>query len=127
MEELEKLRDQTFAPYVEGHQRRKDHEARQQDQARNRSLAESRATVIVDVASMYQMVAELDRKGEIDRADFNENWALAERLVKRIRPALVDVLVANPYLSAEEIKGRVERLVDRHLDDCLDFGTAAGF
>ena len=118
-EELEKLRDQTFAPYVEGHQLRKDHEARQQDQARNRSLAESRATVIADVPAIYQMVAELDRRGDIDHADFNENWALAERLVKRIRPALVDLLLANPNLSDNKIKRQVELLVDRNLDSCL--------
>lgn len=65
-------------------------------------------------------MADLDRKGEIDHADFNENWALAERLVKRIRPALADVILANPQLPDEEIKRQVERLVDRHIDGCLD-------
>lgn len=65
-------------------------------------------------------IRHLDRKGEIDHADFNENWALAERLVKRIRPALADVILANPQLPDEEIKRQVERLVDRHIDGCLD-------
>ena len=53
------------------------------------------------------------------RADFNENWQLAERLVKRARPALLHVLRANPHLSDEMIKRRCGHLVDRQLDDCL--------
>jgi hypothetical protein len=65
------------------------------------------------------VVVKLERNGEIDSADFNENWALAQRLVKRIRPALVNVLFAHPELSDERIRRQVELLVDHHLDDCL--------
>jgi hypothetical protein len=65
------------------------------------------------------VVAELDRKGDLDHGSFDENWTLAQRLVKRIRPALVDMLLATPTLSDEEMKRQVEQLIDRHLDACL--------
>jgi hypothetical protein len=65
------------------------------------------------------VVAELDRKGDLDHGSFDENWTLAQRLVKRIRPALLDMLLATPTLSDEEMKRQVEQLIDRHLDACL--------
>jgi hypothetical protein len=65
------------------------------------------------------VVAELDRKGDLDHGNFDENWALAQRIVNRIRPALVDLLLANPNLSDDKIKRQVELLVDRNLDSCL--------
>jgi hypothetical protein len=112
---------------VEEAQRKRDAEeaaARQrleadEAQARKRLAAERRADSFADVSALYHVVAELDRKGDLDHGSFDENWALAQRLVKRIRPALVDVLLANPRLSDGEIKREVERLADRHLDVCL--------
>jgi excisionase family DNA binding protein len=90
-----------------------------EEQARKRSAAERRADSFADVSALYHVVAELDRKGDLDHGSFDENWALAQRLVKRIRPALVDMLLATPTLSDEEMKRQVEHLVDRHLDACL--------
>jgi hypothetical protein len=105
-EKLVEARDAVIVPVVPRHERRKS--------------AQYRADSFADLSTVYGIVADLDRKGEIDHADFNENWALAERLVKRIRPALADVILANPQLPDEEIKRQVERLVDRHIDGCLD-------
>lgn len=72
-----------------------------------------------DLSALYHVVVELDRKGDLDHGSFDENWALDEQLLERIKPALVDVLLANPQLSGDEIKRQVESLVDRHLDACL--------
>ena len=110
-EKMVQARDAIVVPAVQANERR--------------MAAESRANAHADVSTIYRLVAELERKGEIDPADFNENWALAERLVTRIGPALMDVLLANPQFSDEKIRRHVERLVDRHLDDCLDSGPAA--
>jgi excisionase family DNA binding protein len=124
----EKRRQQEEARLQEEEARRKrdaeETAARQkreavEDQARKRSSAERRADSFADVSALYHLVAELDRKGDLDHGNFDENWALAQRLVKRIRPALVDLLMANPNLSDDKIKRQVELLVDRNLDSCL--------
>ena len=111
-QQLEQARDQVIKRFVEAHER-------QQDQERNRRAAEARADSFADVLSVYHIVAEMERKGEIDAGDFNENWNLAERLVKRIRPSVVNALRAHPELSNEAMKRQIERLVDSHLDGCL--------
>jgi hypothetical protein len=90
-----------------------------EEQARKRSAAERRADSFADVSALYYVVAELDRKGDLDHGSFDENWALAQRLVERIRPALVDLLLANPQPSDDKMKRQVEQLVDRHLNACL--------
>jgi hypothetical protein len=90
-----------------------------EEQARKRAAAERRADTFADASALYHVVAELDRKGDLDHGSFDENWAVAERLVKRIRPALVDLLTTNPNLSDDKIKRQLELLVDRNLDSCL--------
>jgi hypothetical protein len=90
-----------------------------EEQARKRLAAERRADSFADVSALYHVVAELDRKGDLDHGSFDENWALAQRLLNRIKPPLVDVLLANPNLSDDKIKRQVELLVDRNLDSCL--------
>jgi len=124
-EELRRQQEQARLQEEEARQERDTEEAaaRQrreagEEQARKRSAAEACADTHADLSTIYHVVAELDRKGDLDHGSFDENWALAQRLVKRVRPMLVDVLLANPSLSEEEIKRQVERLVDRHLNVC---------
>jgi hypothetical protein len=108
-------RRQRDAEEVANRQRREAEEV----QVRKRLAAERRADSFVDVSALYHVVAELDRNGDLDHGSFDENWALAKRLVERIRPALVDLLLANPQPSDDKMKRQVEQLVDRHLDACL--------
>jgi hypothetical protein len=111
-QQLEQARDIVVKRFADAHNR-------QEDQTRRQRAAEARADSFADVSSVYHVVVEMERRGDIDAAEFNENWALSQRLAKRIRPVVVGKLLAQPELSDADIKRHVERLVDRNLDDCL--------
>ena len=110
---VEVLRDQVVIKVREVINQRL--EAAEQD--RKRSAAESRLAPLM--TNVHKFIDELVRCGELELPDINDKREVTAAVKKRFRPLLLERLVRNPEMTAEQLQGRIKKLADKHLDAVL--------
>jgi polyhydroxyalkanoate synthesis regulator phasin len=107
---VEAVRDQAVVKMREVINQR--HEAA--EQARKKSAAESRLDPLMTHVDKF--IDELVRCGDLEFEDFNDRRETTEALKKKIRPLLLKELIAEPGMSDERLRRRIEKLADKPLD-----------
>jgi hypothetical protein len=90
---------------------------RDQQEAYRLSKAQHRAGW--RLSHVYDYLTRLEGQEEIEFDGFQDRWDTGQKLQEKIRPALIAELLEKPDLTDEEIRERIEGLVDQHLDEVL--------
>jgi hypothetical protein len=80
-----------------------------------RALAETRTANLISMVDSY--LTQLEATGEVEFEGSEDRADVARKLKDRIRPVIVTDLVDRPELTDGQVRRRIERLVDRDLDD----------
>ena len=118
--ELEAARDRALQPFLTAH-------AQRQEVARRKSEAESRLSRVglSELLSgssnpIFHYLSELERRDEIEFRDFNDLWDTSKKVQHKIGPILLGEILQDPKMTDEQIKDRMEELVDEHLPEFLE-------
>lgn len=89
---------------------------RREARAREAKEEELQANLREGLGHVDSYVSELIKDGELEELSFSEQWALEEKLKRRVRPKLLEELKADVDLDHEsEVEEIVETLVDEFL------------
>jgi excisionase family DNA binding protein len=107
--QLEQAKETALAPLVARIARRKEEERVKADQEIKRRAAEWRVTLELGHIDRY-----LQQEYEFD-GGYLEMRREADRLRKVIEPALIKELIADTEMSSEDIRDRIEELIEKHI------------
>jgi flagellar biosynthesis GTPase FlhF len=100
-------------------QARRESEVQSQRRAKEREQFQARLRLSSLRSWIFDELHALEEQGQLDELGFNERWRLAGKLEEKLKPILIDRLLAHPDLSDDRIKKRVGRLAQDHLDSVL--------
>lgn len=100
-------------------QARRESEVESQRRAKEREQFQAGLRLSSLRSWIFDELHRLEQQGQLDELGFNERWGLAGRLEQKLKPILIDRLLAHPDLSDDRLKKRVGRLAQDHLDSVL--------
>jgi hypothetical protein len=109
--QLEKAEETALAPYKAAVATRKEKARLESEKQAQRRAAEWKIDLQLDHIARY-----LEQEYDFD-GGYREMRREADRLRPLIREALIDELVENPAMSAEEIRESIEDQIDDQMDD----------
>ena len=80
-----------------------------------RALAESRVSALLSTVDGY--LGQLEASGELEFEGADDRANVTRKLKDRIRQTMLNQVLDRPDLSDTQLRRRIERLVDRYLDD----------
>ena len=107
--ELEKAEESALAPFKTAVARRREEAQMESDKQAKRRAVRAKANLYLDHIARY-----LDEEYEFDDG-YAEMRAEADRLRPLIREALIDELVKNPNMSADQMRATIEEQIDDDL------------
>ncbi len=110
--QMERTRDEALAPVLARIAERERVAAAKAEQQRQRTAAEWRLNRLLDHIGDYLKEAY---EYEDTYAGIGERFDDARRLKEQIRPTLLEECLADPSLDDDDVRGRIEELVDELL------------
>jgi hypothetical protein len=114
---LQAVRDRMLPELRDGINQRVAAERKQRQDSQRQARAESKATTAM--GHVDTVLRDLESRGELEFDGLVDRWQTTSRVKERVRAALMRELTVNPELAVEQVRRRVETLVEVHLDAVL--------